>query len=151
MFSRADSCSRYSSYRFHSHSCRRIVSPTDIAGRRQHWWSSAPHEGSQSSCEECSCIAWHRQRDDSDQLNRERRMRWNEKYRLFKTVEFVQSVGSSRICSHTNILTLYRLSTGNIDGKHGIKLLCTWYFSMHDTFLYYSTFSLSTCNHLLII
>lgn len=72
LFLRPDRCSRYSSYKFHIHSCLHSVLPTDIEGRRRRWWSSAPHVSSRSSSEGYSCSAWRHHRDGSDRLNRER-------------------------------------------------------------------------------
>lgn len=70
---RPDRCSRCSSYRCRSHSCLHSVWPAGIEGRRRRWWPSAPRAGLRSSCEECSCTAWHRHRDGSDQLDSEGR------------------------------------------------------------------------------
>lgn len=79
---RPDRCSRCSSCLFRSHSFLHSVWPADIEGRRRRWWPSAPHAGSQSSCEGCSCTAWRRRTDGSDQLCRERK-RENRFFVLF--------------------------------------------------------------------
>lgn len=66
---RPDRCSRCSSCQFRSHSCHHSAWPADNEGRRRRWWPWAPLAGLQNSFGEYSCIAWHRQRDGSDQLD----------------------------------------------------------------------------------